>query len=103
MKDLSLCGSTTCMRESLEVSRGDSVVRMWVQFKRWCVSCVWVLRRGYSGDECDLPLTLYDLRSGYLFVLSWARVRRVRMGKSLFNAANVWWRCVQYFVIASCG
>ena len=24
-------------------------------------------------------------------------------GKSLFRAANVWWRCVQYFVIASCG
>ena len=24
-------------------------------------------------------------------------------GKSLFRAANVWWRCVQYFVIAFCG
>ena len=24
-------------------------------------------------------------------------------GKSLFRAANVWWRCAQYFVIASCG
>ena len=23
--------------------------------------------------------------------------------KSLFRAVNVWWRCVQYFVIASCG
>ena len=22
-------------------------------------------------------------------------------GKSLFRAANVWWRCAQYFVIAS--
>ena len=21
----------------------------------------------------------------------------------LFRAANVWWRCAQYFVIASCG
>ena len=37
----------------------------------------------------------YDLRKGELFVLSWARVRR--------GAANVWWRCAQYFVIASCG
>ena len=24
-------------------------------------------------------------------------------GKSLFRAANVWRRCAQYFVIASCG
>ena len=24
-------------------------------------------------------------------------------GKSLFRASNVWWRCAQYFVIASCG
>ena len=23
--------------------------------------------------------------------------------KSLFRAASVWWRCAQYFVIASCG
>ena len=23
--------------------------------------------------------------------------------KYLFRAANVWWRCVQYFVIVSCG
>ena len=34
----------------------------------------------YSGDGCDLALTLctYDLRKGDLFVLSWTRVRRVR-------------------------
>ena len=24
-------------------------------------------------------------------------------GKSLFRVANEWWRCAQYFVIASCG
>ena len=24
-------------------------------------------------------------------------------GKYLFRAANVWWRCAQYFDIASCG
>ena len=30
--------------------------------------------------------------------MSWARVRRVMRGR----AANVWWRCVQYCVIASC-
>ena len=42
--------------------------------------CMWVLQRGHSGDGCDLASTLckYDFRKGYLFVLSWARVRRVR-------------------------
>ena len=66
---------------SVHKSRGDSVVRMWVQLNRWCVSCVWVLQRGNSGDGCDLASTLckYDLRKGDLFVLSWARVRRVRL------------------------
>ena len=39
-------------------------------------------RGGNSGDGCDLALTLckYDLRKGDLFVLCWARVRRVRQG-----------------------
>ena len=34
----------------------------------------------HSGDRCDLASTLckYDLRMDDLFVLSWARVRRVR-------------------------
>ena len=47
-----------------------------------CVSCVWMLQRGHSGDGCVLASTLckYDLRKGELFVLSWARVRRVRRG-----------------------
>ena len=41
-----------------------------------------MLRRGHSGDCCVLASTLckYDLRKGDLFVLSWARVRRVRWG-----------------------
>ena len=36
----------------------------------------------HSGDGCDLASTLctYDLRKGDLFVLGWARVRRVRRG-----------------------
>ena len=44
--------------------------------------CVWMLQRGHSGDGCVLASTLckYDLRKGDLFVLSWARVRRVRRG-----------------------
>ena len=46
------------------------------------MSCVWMLQRGHSCAGCDLASTLckYDLRKGYLFVLSWARVRRVRRG-----------------------
>ena len=46
------------------------------------MSCVLMLQRVHSGDGCVLASTLckYDLRKGYLFVLSWARVRRVRRG-----------------------
>ena len=42
-----------------------------------------MLQRGHSGDGCDLASSLwkYDLRKGDLFVLSWARVRRVRLGR----------------------
>ena len=41
-----------------------------------------MLQRGNNGDGCDLASTLckYDLRKGDLFVLRWARVRRVRRG-----------------------
>ena len=40
------------------------------------------MQRGHIGDGCDLASTLckYDLRKGDLFVLGWARVRRVRRG-----------------------
>ena len=57
------------------------MVRMWVQLKKWCVSLC-VLQRGHSDDGCDLASTLlkYDLIKGDLFVLSWARVRRVIRG-----------------------
>ena len=46
------------------------------------MSCVWMLQRGHSGDGCFLASSLckYDLRKGDLFVLGWARVRRVRRG-----------------------
>ena len=39
-------------------------------------------RGGHSGDGCALTSTLckYDLGKGDLFVLRWARVRRVRRG-----------------------
>ena len=41
-----------------------------------------MLQRGHNGDVCDLASTLYKyaLRKGDLFVLSWARVRRMRRG-----------------------
>ena len=42
-----------------------------------------MLQRGHSSDGCDLASTLckYDLRKGDLFVMSWARVQRVRRGR----------------------
>ena len=57
----------------------------------------------HSGDGCDFASTLckYDLRKGDLFVMSEGATSEA--GKYLFRAANVWWRCAQYFVIASCG
>ena len=74
---------------------------------------VCVLQRGHSGDGYELASTLckYDLRKGDLFVLSLARVRRVRRGsissELLMCGGGVrsilWRRCAQYFVIASCG
>ena len=44
-----------------------------------CVMCVGVAE-GHSGAVCYLVSTLckYDLRKGYLYVLSWGRVRRLR-------------------------
>ena len=41
-----------------------------------------MLQRGHSSDVCDLASTLfkYELRKVDLFVLSWARVRRVTRG-----------------------
>ena len=59
---LHLASSSITPAESVHKSRGDSVVRM----KRWRVSCVWVLKKGHSGDGCDLASTLckYDLRKG---------------------------------------
>ena len=44
------------------------------------MSCVWMLQRGHSGDGCVLASTLckYDLSKKDLFVLSWARIQRMR-------------------------
>ena len=62
---------------SVHKSRCDSVVGAVEEIV--CVMCVGVAD-GHSGAVCYLVSTLckYDLRKGYLYVLSWGRVRRVR-------------------------
>ena len=68
-----LASSAVTPAGSVHKSRGDNVVRMWVQL---------MLQMGHSGDRCVWASTLckYDLMKGDLFVMSWARVRRVRRG-----------------------
>ena len=49
------------------------------------VSCLWVLQRRHCGGECNFTSTLckHGLKKGDLFVVSWARVQRVRREVSL--------------------
>ena len=63
-----------------------------------------VLQKGHCDDGCDLASTLckFDLRKGALFV-ELGKGATSEAGKCLFRADNVWWRWVQYCVIASCG
>ena len=55
------------------------------------------------GDGCDLASTLckYDLRKKKFVELG--KGVMTEAGKYLFRVANVWWRCAQKFIIASCG
>ena len=83
---LYLASSSITPAGSVHKSRGDNVVRnAYVDEVEeiMCVVCVSVTE-GHIGDGCDLASTLckYDLRKGDLFVLSWARVRRVRRGSN---------------------
>ena len=66
------------------------------------VVCVGVTKWN-NGDVCDLASTLYkyDLRNGDLYESG--KGARSEAGKYLFRAANMWWRCSKYCVIASCG
>ena len=53
---------------SVHKSRGDNVVHMWMQLKRWCV---WMLQRGHSGDGCvwhRLCVSMIWGREIYLFL-----------------------------------
>ena len=45
--------------------------------------CGWVLHRGQRGEVWCVSSTLcrYDFRMGLLLVRSWARVRRVSLGR----------------------
>ena len=66
------------------------------------MSGVWMLQRGHSGDGCCLASALckYDLSKGDLFVLSWARVRRVMRGK-ISSELLMCGRCVRSILLLS--
>ena len=55
---------------------------MFVQLNKCVVVCGSVLQRGHSGDGYFTSSILfkYEHSMGQLFVLSWARVRRVARG-----------------------
>ena len=55
---------------------------VFVQLNKCVVVCGYVLQRGHSGDGCLTVSILfkYERSRGHLFVLSWARVRRVAQG-----------------------
>ena len=60
---------------------------------------MWVLQRGHRDDGRDLASTLckYDLRKGDLFCSELGKGVTSEVGKYLFRADNMWWRCAQYF------
>ena len=86
---LYLASSSITPVGSVYKSRGDSVVRMWVQLKRWCV---WVLQRGHSGNGCDLALTLckYDLRKG-----DWLQTTQPTSGGAVTADSSCYANCVE--------
>ena len=63
-----------------------------------------MLQRWHSGDGYDLASSLckHDLRKGDLFVLSWARVRRVRRGSISSELLICGGGMRSFFVITSC-
>ena len=54
-----------------------------VYLNRWSVVSGGVLHRGKRGEVWCVSSTLcrYDIRMGRLLVLSWAKVRRVSLGR----------------------
>ena len=61
---------------------------MLVQLNKCVIVCGSDLQRGHSGDGCLTSSILfkYERSRGQLFILSWARVRRVVRGV-LFRSA----------------
>ena len=60
---------------------------MLVQLNKCVVLCGSDLLIGHSGDRClsSSILFKYERSKGHLFVLSWARVRRVARGECCFG------------------
>ena len=54
-----------------------------LHLNRWSVVCGCVLHRGQRGERWCVSSTLYryEIRMGLLLVRSWARVRRVSLGR----------------------
>ena len=73
-----------------------------VQLKRWSVVCGCVLHRGQRGEGWCVSSTLcrYDIRMGLLLVLSWARVRRVSLGRGVLKGRS--WGRVDVLVCYGC-
>ena len=82
-----------------------------VQLNRWSVVCGCVLHRGQRGEVWCVSSTLrrYDIRMGLLLVRSWARVRRVSLGRESSEGGS-WGRvctmlvciCVEFAEISCC-
>ena len=67
---------------SVYKSLGDMSCVYVCAVKQVCVVCVSILQRGQYNEVYVFASTLcnYDLRTSNIFVLSWARVRRVCLG-----------------------
>ena len=76
---------------------------MLVQLNKCVVVCGSDLQRGHSGDGClsSSILFKYECSMVHLFVLSWARVRRVARGECCFGVMYCEWYGVCDFVVLS--
>ena len=62
-----------------------------MHFNKCVVVCGSYLQRGHSGDGCLTSSILfkYERGMGHLFVLSWAKVRRVARGSVVSELCTV--------------
>ena len=74
-----------------------------MQLNKCVVVCGSDLQIGHSGDGCltSSILFIYERSRGHLFVLSWARVRRVARGECCFGVMYCEWYGVCDFVVLS--